>query len=127
MKPVSRAASRRASSCPLVKGDPTLTNTTRPRPRTVRLAVDTDVIRQRDAALRQAIAEFDLSAEVVLALCAEVDRMLRLLMDERRRYADLLAAARAALGAARDREDDPLGYLRDELADLPNELGEWRR
>lgn len=30
-------------------------------------------------------------------------------------YADLLAAARATLGAHRDGEDDPLSYLRDEL------------
>lgn len=100
-----------------------LTNTTRPRPRTVRLAVDTNAIRQRDGALRRAIAEFDLNAEVVLALCAETDRIFRLLMEERRRYADLLAAARAALGASRDQEDDPLSYLRDELADQPH--GPW--
>jgi hypothetical protein len=106
-----------------------LTNTTRPRPRSVRLAVDTHVIRGRDGALRHAIAEFDLTAEVVLALCAEVDRLFRLLIEERLRYANLLAAALATFGAARDGEGDPLGYLRDELADathgLREALGEW--
>lgn len=97
----------------------------------MRLAVDTHVIRGRDAALRQAITEFDLTAEVVLALCAEVDRLFMLLIEERLRYANLLAAALAALGANRDEEDDPLAYLRDELAEtshgLAVSLPEWQR
>jgi hypothetical protein len=33
----------------------------------------------------------------------------------RRRYQDLIAAARASLAAAADGEPDPLYYLRDEL------------
>jgi hypothetical protein len=33
----------------------------------------------------------------------------------RRRYADLLAAARAAVAAEQDGESDPLWYVRDEL------------
>lgn len=37
--------------------------------------------------------------------------------------ANLLAAIRAALAADRDGETDPLGYLRDELADRPADLG----
>jgi hypothetical protein len=56
-------------------------------------------------------------------LCDEVDRLFLLLKDERRRYADLLAAVRAALGAAREGEADPLAYLRDELPGV----GEERR
>jgi hypothetical protein len=56
------------------------------------------------------------------ALCAEVDFLYQLLADERRRYADLLAAVRAALGAAHDGEADPLAYLREEL---PDEPGRW--
>ena len=56
-------------------------------------------------------------------LCSEVDRLFALLMDERLRYADLLAAARATLGATREGEADPLAYLRDELPGV----GEERR
>jgi hypothetical protein len=91
-----------------------------------RLSVDTHEIRSRFAAAwrahhgeeeGQAVASHDWQDAVpaIPALCAEVDFLYRLLADERRRYADLLAAVRAALGAARDGEADPLAYLRDEL------------
>lgn len=97
-----------------------------PRPRGMpRLSVDTDEIRFRFAATWPAyeqeagrLAEWHDWADavaVIPALCAEVDFLHRLLTDERRRYADLLAAARATLGAVRDGEADPLAYLRDEL------------
>jgi hypothetical protein len=38
-------------------------------------------------------------------------------MEKRMESANRLAAIRAALGAAADNETDPLGYLRDQLAD----------
>jgi hypothetical protein len=49
-------------------------------------------------------------------LSAEIIRLAAQILDERRSLADLLAAARATLTAARDGEPDPLYYLRDELA-----------
>jgi hypothetical protein len=48
-------------------------------------------------------------------LTAEIVRLATELLDTRRAYADLLAAARATLTAHRDGEGDPLYYLRDEL------------
>ena len=50
------------------------------------------------------------------ALSAEIIRLATQHLDQRRAYADLLAAARATLAANRDGEPDPLYYLRDELA-----------
>lgn len=50
------------------------------------------------------------------ALSAEIIRLATQILDRRRAYADLLAAARATLDADRDGEPDPLYYLRDELA-----------
>lgn len=51
-------------------------------------------------------------------LLVEVTRLCAALLATRRESANRLAAIQAALGAARDGEPDPLGYLRDELADL---------
>jgi hypothetical protein len=53
----------------------------------------------------------------IAALLAEVTWLYRSLIRSRRKAADLEAAIRAALGARRDGESDPLAYLRDELAD----------
>ncbi|HEX3921599.1 MAG TPA: hypothetical protein VHY31_04890 [Streptosporangiaceae bacterium] len=50
-------------------------------------------------------------------LVAEVVRLRADLAAARLDRANLLAAIRAALAADRDGETDPLGYLRDELAD----------
>jgi hypothetical protein len=50
-------------------------------------------------------------------LLIEVIRLHELLMEKRMESANRLAAIRAALGAAADNETDPLGYLRDQLAD----------
>ncbi|GID32908.1 hypothetical protein [Paractinoplanes brasiliensis] len=50
-------------------------------------------------------------------LLAEVDRLTRLLSRTRWDFADLLAAARATLNADQDGEPDPLGYLRDAVAE----------
>ncbi len=50
-------------------------------------------------------------------LLVELERVLDLLTRARTEFANVLAAARATLNAADDRESDPLGYLRDEVAD----------
>lgn len=50
-------------------------------------------------------------------LVAEILRLRTTLTALRQRYANLLAAARATLGAARDGEPDPLSFLADELTD----------
>jgi len=52
----------------------------------------------------------------VPVLLAEIGRLRSLLALGRAQYADLLAAARATVAAARDGEADPLYYIRDELA-----------
>jgi len=51
-------------------------------------------------------------------LFAEIDRLSHTLATVRLEYANLLAAARATLGAHRDGETDPLAYLTDELSAL---------
>jgi hypothetical protein len=51
----------------------------------------------------------------VTRLLAEVRRLRLALAVQRGEHANLLAAARATIAAARDHEPDPLGYLRDEL------------
>lgn len=51
----------------------------------------------------------------VPVLLEEIERSERLLRIARRRLADLLAAARAALAAAAEGDLDPLSYLLDEL------------
>jgi hypothetical protein len=56
-------------------------------------------------------------------LIAEVVRQRADLAAVRLDRANLLAAIRAALTADRDEETDPLGYLRDELADRPDDPG----
>jgi hypothetical protein len=56
-------------------------------------------------------------------LIAEVVRQRADLAGIRLDRANLLAAIRAALAAARDGDTDPLGYLRDELADRPADPG----
>ena len=52
-----------------------------------------------------------------LTLAAEISRQYADLAAVRLDRANLLAAIRAALAAARDGEADPLAYLRDELDD----------
>ena len=48
-------------------------------------------------------------------MCDEIEHLNAVTAIIRRRYHDLVAAARATLGAAEDGEPDPLYYLRDEL------------
>jgi hypothetical protein len=52
-------------------------------------------------------------------LCAEITRLHRTLTALRVRYANLLAAVRAAVAAHEDGEADPMAYLYDELPDHP--------
>jgi predicted DNA-binding ribbon-helix-helix protein len=62
-------------------------------------------------------------------LSVEVTRLRAELDHTRLDRANLLAAARAAIGAYLDGESDPLGYLRDELAargQLPPYEGDYR-
>lgn len=55
------------------------------------------------------------TAADVPRLCDEIERLRADLAVIRRNHADLIAAARATLGAAADGEPQPLAYLRDEL------------
>lgn len=50
-------------------------------------------------------------------MLAEIERLASLLSRARCDFADLLAAARATLDAHHDGEPDPLGYLRDQVAE----------
>lgn len=52
----------------------------------------------------------------VPVLLAEIERLRRLLAWTRTDHANLLAAAQATLAAHADGEDDPLYYVRDEIA-----------
>jgi len=63
-------------------------------------------------------ALLDSAADIPLLL-AELTRLWTQLLAVRLRYANLRAAARAALSAERDGEPDPLAYLADELS------GQW--
>lgn len=101
-----------------------------------RLHVDTDAIIIRMAALAEVQLCAHCAAPVVDAmvdiasLLAEVIRLHTALIEVRRESANRLAAIRAALGAASDGENDPLAYLRDELAestDVPSRVrgGGW--
>jgi hypothetical protein len=49
-------------------------------------------------------------------LLAEVERLRRLIVWTRLQHANLLAAAQATLTAQSDGEEEPLYYLRDEVA-----------
>jgi hypothetical protein len=55
----------------------------------------------------------------IARLLAEITWLYLSLISTRRRAANLEAAIRAALSADREGESDPLGYLRDELAEYP--------
>jgi hypothetical protein len=92
------------------------------RPRPPELAVDVPAIAARHRAIlhTRTVEEFhnallDSASDVPL-LMAELSRLWSQLLRLRLRYANLEAAARAALSAQRDGEPDPLAYLADELA-----------
>lgn len=64
--------------------------------------------------------EPDYNQEVeVISLHNKIYRLEILLRVARRAYADLVAAARAALTAQADGEPDPWSYLREELPPPP--------
>lgn len=94
------------------------------RPSRVHVSVDLRAVTARFRADCQAelaagsAGAVGVSALDVPALIAEVSRLYGLLMDERRRYADLWAAIRATVGADSDGEPDPVQFLRDEFPDL---------
>jgi hypothetical protein len=83
-----------------------------PRP-----TLDLDAVRThlRDARARRVSTALWTAIADVPVLIAEIDRLRTLLALARGQYANLLAAARAALAADQDGENDPLGYLRDEV------------
>ena len=56
-------------------------------------------------------------------LRAEIIRLRRTMTVLRARYANLLAAVRAAVAAHEDGEADPMAYLYDELPDHPEDAG----
>ena len=53
-------------------------------------------------------------------LRAEITRLRQTMAILRGRYANLLAAVRAAVAAHEDGEPDPMAYLYDELPDHPS-------
>jgi len=91
-------------------------------PRTPKLSIDLAAIAARDRAVTGAESTAELHAALldsvsdVPLLLAEVGRLWTQLLRTRLEYANLRAAAQAALSAARDGEPDPLAYLTDELA-----------
>jgi hypothetical protein len=83
-----------------------------PRP-----TLDLDAVRTHlhEARSRRTPTALWVSIADVPVLISEIVRLRSLLALARGQYANLLAAARAALAAQHDGEIDPLGYLRDEL------------
>ena len=80
--------------------------------------VDTAAIRARYRAMwwqADSATAVVRTIHAVPELCAEVDRLCRLLAHARYGYANLTAAARSALAALTEGESDPWWYLRDEL------------
>ena len=92
-----------------------------------RPTLDLDAVRTHlhDARTTRVPAALWLAVADVPLLVAELERLRTLLLLARGRYADLLAAARATLGAEDDGEDEPLFYLRDEI-DAYDRLPYWR-
>jgi hypothetical protein len=56
----------------------------------------------------------------LITLRAEITRLRQAMTVLRGRYANLLAAVRAAVAAHEDGEADPMAYLYDELPDHPS-------
>jgi hypothetical protein len=86
-------------------------------PRTPRPIIDQEAVLNHLHAARQHQTSVTLWIAVgdVPVLLAEVDRLAGLLSRTRLDFANLLAAARATLGADQEGESDPLAYLRDEV------------
>ncbi|GAA4145308.1 hypothetical protein [Actinomadura keratinilytica] len=88
-----------------------------------RPAIDLQEVRTRNLVAREIVAALSQTmpnlGKLWLRLNASLDDTPRLVAEwstVRRAHADLLAAARATLTAARDGERDHLCYLRDELS-----------
>jgi hypothetical protein len=98
-----------------------LHNTTESTRHQPRLHIDTGQILAHIAGARAASCRgcdpgtAELIADIA-RLLAEVTWLCQSLIGTRQRAANLEAAMRAALSADREGENDPLGYLRDELA-----------
>ncbi len=100
-------------------------------------SIDLQEVANRNDAARHIIAGFSTAMPTLadiwryletalndtLALSAEITRLTAELRDTRLDRANLLAAARATLGASLEGESDPLSYLRDELT-APRDEGE---
>lgn len=84
---------------------------------TPRPTVDLDAVRDHHRTAQEARTPVTLWIAVadIPVLLAEVHRGRTLLALTRAEHADLLAAARATIAAARDGEAEPLYYLHDEL------------
>lgn len=87
-------------------------------PHTPPVLIDLGAIRDhyRDAENTRTLAALWTAATDIPVLLAEIGRLHSLLLLTRVRQADLTAAARAVIAAERDGENDPLWYIRDELA-----------
>lgn len=99
--------------------------------RTPKPTVDMEAVRTHlHTALRKHTTDALWDAVVdIPVLLAELDRVLWIETRARFEFANLLAAARAALAAADSNETDPLYLLRDEVslhrALTPEEIDEW--
>jgi len=87
-------------------------------PHTPPVLIDLGAIRDHhlDAETTRTLAALWTAAADIPVLLAEIGRLHSLLLLTRIRQADLTAAARAVIAAERDGENDPLWYIRDELA-----------
>jgi hypothetical protein len=68
---------------------------------------------------REETATFSMTNDLT-TLRAEIARLRRAVIVLRARYANLLAAVRAAVAAHEDGEAEPMAYLYDELPDHPS-------
>lgn len=90
-------------------------------PHTPKLTIDLPAIAARDRAVSDAETGMELAAALldsaadVPLLLAELGRLCSQLLALRLDYANLRAAARAAVSAAYDGEPDPFAYMTDEL------------
>lgn len=73
-----------------------------------------EIARRRDSAT-SAMGTLARALDTIPLLCAEVSRLRARLARTLADLHNLIAAARATLGAHADGEPDPLYYLRDEL------------
>jgi hypothetical protein len=88
-----------------------------PRPDTGTTEIRSHLISAQDNACADCGAHIAILAGDIALLLGEITRLHHSLIRARRKAANYQAAIRAALGAASDGETDPLGYLKDELAD----------